>query len=684
MYRVQIQSEYSDKYNDESNLVDKMNKVSSTIKPLSKDNLKDSVAELEKDEYLFSPEKLTLHKVLGKKHTKGGTPVNIAPNSFIFSDFKDLAITKNEKELYEFKNGGTNKAKNNTPAKVLSKQLDIEHHNKMVNILNSKNQDDIAKNSANLMLQKNMEKVGQLAYLQENKKGFPQGIPDFAQNVAPVYDDNTNTQITQSTQYMKHGGYILPEFKGGGNVRSKAYSPNTMEFLNNGRAFNMYGTTTNTDIDSPQHWTGSSYSGVDQNKLKDFQSWFFQNNPKASILDFQKAYNVEFKKQTGEDYFSDSDENRANDFDGLNGLRTSAALMFNAFRTTTQPGQQVRIPGTPGDSFQLPQVSKDPNFPIRYVDMYKPEPTKALDYTMPKEQSFTDSQVFGLPDKGLVPGEAKAQTESYTPARVGLTNWQQFNIAAPLLQSLGVRTQLPYRQQLNPIAPGVEYTNSDAQLASIDQSFNTNRRSLNNMSPTQALQANASAYGQGLDARNQAIAQTNQQNQQIGSQYNQNVANLYNQTQSQNSNFNKQYYDEVQTALKNKQDYKDFFKNKSLSTANEYLSENQTLNNTFNAMNAGFTKDGQTPYNLVNNGVGYDVRFNNNWKGDVLSLNTGTNNQTNSKAISDTLLKIINNPNSTDKDKIMATEGLNKLNGKKLGGYIKTPKINYRNFNVSY
>ncbi len=197
MYKIKIESE-EDCF-DEGGLIDGMDKVSSKISPVA---IRDANAEIEAGEYVFQPDKLSLHKALGKKHSKGGTPVNLPGNSFIFSDYKDLAITKPEKKLYEFGMGGTNKAKNNTPSKVLEKQLDIEHHNKMVKILNAKRQDDIAKNSATLMLTKNMEKIGQLAYLQENKKGFPQGIPDFARNTAPVYSNEVDTQISQAPQYM--------------------------------------------------------------------------------------------------------------------------------------------------------------------------------------------------------------------------------------------------------------------------------------------------------------------------------------------------------------------------------------------------------------------------------------------------------------------------------------------------
>ncbi len=269
-----------------------------------------------------------------------------------------------------------------------------------------------------------------------------------------------------------------------------------------------------------------------------------------------------------------------------------------------------------------------------------------------------------------------------------MTAWQQFNATLPLLQGLGVKTQYPYRQQLNPVTAGPNYMTADAQLGSIDQSFNSNRNLLKMLNPNQAFSANAANYGQGLDARNQVIGQTNQQNQQISSQYDQNVANLYNQTQAQNSQFNKGYYDQTQAAMKNRDDYKDFFRNKSLSTFNQYLTENQALNSKYNMMNAGKQdNNGNNPYNLVSNGVGYDVRYNNKWSGDVLSLQTGVNDSESNSYYSQLAQDYLNGKvQLTDAQAGILREYIkNPTDKKQLGGKMpKQPKMDYRNLKITF
>jgi len=170
---------------------------------------KDANSEIEKGELVLDPELGTLHKALGKPHSKGGTPVNLKPNSFIFSNFKDLAFNKKQKELFEFKLGGK-KLKDNTPSKILEKEVDIEHHNKMVDIIqNEKKYDGLSANAAKLMVMKNLEKAGQVAFLQESKKG--EQTPSFAQDTAPIYSKETDEQITQSMQYLQEGGRKLTE-----------------------------------------------------------------------------------------------------------------------------------------------------------------------------------------------------------------------------------------------------------------------------------------------------------------------------------------------------------------------------------------------------------------------------------------------------------------------------------------
>lgn len=108
----------------------------------------------------------------GKRHSQGGTPLNLPDDTFIFSDTKSMKI-KDPKILKKFgKSSGSY-----TPA-ALAKQYDINKYRK---ILQDPNSDALDKKTAELMIRNYTMKLGGLAVAQEGKKAFPQGVPLIAQ-----------------------------------------------------------------------------------------------------------------------------------------------------------------------------------------------------------------------------------------------------------------------------------------------------------------------------------------------------------------------------------------------------------------------------------------------------------------------------------------------------------------------
>jgi len=116
-------------------------------------------------------------KIVGKRHTEGGVPLNVAPGSFIFSDTKKLKI-KDPEVLSIF--GINNVPKGGiTPAKIAQKYP----MNNYMNTLKDDVADPVAKRTATQMMKNNLEKLGMLALVQESMKGFPDGIPAIAESV---------------------------------------------------------------------------------------------------------------------------------------------------------------------------------------------------------------------------------------------------------------------------------------------------------------------------------------------------------------------------------------------------------------------------------------------------------------------------------------------------------------------
>jgi hypothetical protein len=109
-----------------------------------------------------------LYNIGGKRHHSGGTPLNLPDQSFIFSDTSKMKLNKGE-----LKEMGIDSEKKITPAKV-SKNYDL---NKFIEVLDDPNSDKISIDTAEYMLDKNKNKLSQLAFIQEAKKGFEEGVP---------------------------------------------------------------------------------------------------------------------------------------------------------------------------------------------------------------------------------------------------------------------------------------------------------------------------------------------------------------------------------------------------------------------------------------------------------------------------------------------------------------------------
>ena len=112
--------------------------------------------------------KFNLFDIKGPRHSSGGVPLNLPEQSFVFSDFSKMKLTKDE-----MKEMGVDSKKRMTPAKVSKKYGTNEYYAAMKDPF----ADDIQARSAEMMLEKNKEKLSKLSFIQESKKDFEEGVP---------------------------------------------------------------------------------------------------------------------------------------------------------------------------------------------------------------------------------------------------------------------------------------------------------------------------------------------------------------------------------------------------------------------------------------------------------------------------------------------------------------------------
>jgi len=109
-----------------------------------------------------------LYDIKGPRHSKGGVPLYLPEQSFVYSDFRDMNIKG--KDLAEY---GIETKKSMTPAKV-SRKFQL---NKYYGAIDDEFADDVQVNSADLMLKKNKMNLSKLAFNQELSKNFEDGVP---------------------------------------------------------------------------------------------------------------------------------------------------------------------------------------------------------------------------------------------------------------------------------------------------------------------------------------------------------------------------------------------------------------------------------------------------------------------------------------------------------------------------
>jgi hypothetical protein len=109
-----------------------------------------------------------LYNIRGPRHSKGGVPMYLPEQSFIYSDTDKMRFDQTEMAEY-----GIESKSKMTPAQI-SKRYDL---NKYYGAMKDQYADEITARSSELMLKKNMMGLSKLAFGQELKKKFEDGVP---------------------------------------------------------------------------------------------------------------------------------------------------------------------------------------------------------------------------------------------------------------------------------------------------------------------------------------------------------------------------------------------------------------------------------------------------------------------------------------------------------------------------
>lgn len=501
--------------------IEKDPKVNTTIKK----NPYRSNVEIEGDEIVLQPDLSALFIAKGKRHSKGGMDVLLKPDSFVFSDYKELEIDEDEAEDFELKEGGT-------PAKTLKKNVNVKHYNTLVQNITNPYKDDLAKKSSEKMLEKYIKMLGNIAYIQESKKGFPQGLPDFSLGTAPIENEELEDQIDENKQYMKGGGMIKNPYrmqKGATITTSPIASPTQRQDRYMGKRppypdswTNYYDNTQKIQYNSPDWITPSQFYSV------------------PGLIDYMKTLD----KSKGVDW----DMNKADD--GWWGWRHEAALK-KFFPNGLPKATPFNI--TPDQKKELlQQVGKS-------APLIAPATKSKDDISGPKveEQEYSPQ------------GSVKADWK-FTP-------WQKVSQAYNWAQYAGVNRYMPFRSRYNATYVDPALVNPEQAIGDMKGMTNQQSSALSTLSPILRNAQASGFFGQLLNQIVGVRSQYDNQNAQILNQTRQ----YNNQTKNNESMINmqndQQYYTQAVEGRKNFDNMRTYTANNAMNNVLRDVETNQKL-----------------------------------------------------------------------------------------------------------
>lgn len=523
-------------------------RITGSVKPVDRE---DANIEAEKGEIIMKPNMMGLYKIGGKTHKQGGTPLYAEGGSFIFSNDKNLSITKQERDLFDLKEFKSKSIRENTPAKVLEREIKPKEYNNFVNIMTDDKYDNISKQTAALMLDKMNKKIGQVAYIQEARKNSP--IPEFAMGSAPIVSDEIAEQERQQKVYQLGGyfgmkyapkrnsqkqvGSIYPEIYPGGVTQQGRITPTGIE---NTFDYPFGDPRENSSKALVDKWktVGVDLTGKTPAQAQELMyNWSLVNNPDLARNMWGTFGNT------------------------AKGIREGINLDFN---NMSDPDLNTARPAYVDNMLGVRTFG--PRRPIKGSNPFSPIPYDYSRGNIP-EPGLPEQPTVNPPVARSLPYDIKGR----------LNGSQLAHLSALGLQAMNIRRYYPKREQVDLPEVNLDTINSQPYVNAINnqgyQAYAANRTA----NPQMASIANSNIYGRGLDAMSQTLGNIDNQNVQIQNQ--ENLTNLQQRTNQilTNTQYDDRYYDQVQDVRQNFDNERRFAGNQFFGTLNQYQSQADQL-----------------------------------------------------------------------------------------------------------
>ena len=519
--------------------------------------------EAEKDELVLKPDLMGLYKVRGKTHKQGGTPLSLEEGSFIFSNDPNLAVDKEEAELFDFEELKSKSRKLNTPAKVLEREVDPEEYNTLVATMSDKDKDKIAKTTAAMMLQKYQEKIGRVAFIQESKKNDP--IPPFAMGTAPMMYDKDKIE-EEEDMYAKQGGLYKAQ-------RGLNWQELIKPYIDEPKRKKRTLPPIYEGAQTPE----GTYTDTGRNSRFDFPYGDPRDLSPEKLANSWKTVGIDITKMTPEQA-----QNAMYDWQ-LNQGDPGVLQTMWADWGMTRHGKKLGLNVDDTSVGNLGNLKKGYSDNLFGGRQWTPVHKRTSSYGPQGAPIGTMGSIPqpGLPAQPAAPGAAPATPENIPSLgydiKGKLTDSQLAHLGVMGLNAMGIKKYYPKREQVDLPEVNLDLINEQPYINDINnQSFQAYGATSSGDPRLGRINA-GNIYGRGLDAISKTRGNIQNQNTQIQNQ--ENLTNLGQRTNQvmQNAQFDDRYYDQVQTTRENFDKEKRYANNALFSTLNQYQSQADQL-----------------------------------------------------------------------------------------------------------
>jgi len=541
---------------------------------------KDATIEAEKGEYILKADG-KLYGIGGKPHSKGGSPIIAEEGDFIFSDFIKIG---GESLMYvspDTKEKSKDFKKGKTPADLI-KKFKLNKLNDYIAKLES--DDPFARKTAQSSIEGINKKLAEIALVQEQDKGMPNGMPvNLAEYLPNQQGENGEEGQSKQNELPIKGQELQLKAKYGGSYPKLKKAQKAGEILGDPLTYysnfipgfkENYETNKDKMIipefdytnSGSQKKAGKYYGDItDDNQRDNISSWYKRQT--GSDIDFKNANQVEdlqllYNSQANNYFGIDYNSGINSKSDGAYGNRTNSFIFGKESLKGLEEGK-INL----NEFYNLPEqeqfkIAHKYGLNIDDIEKYRASVVNELNITGPGEAPTPGIKDHKDPLKGTLNSTITKEYKDF-----GYTKAEKLALANSVYGMFDNPMFPPQKTQVNPryiTSQKVDSQSAENQLS--NQTYRAGKQQALTMAPQLAAANMSSMMGRLAEGVGEIKGQYDNANAQIYNQTTATNTDIANQFEGLNAQYSDRYNTQVNQMLVNHEAETDAARNAAVET----------------------------------------------------------------------------------------------------------------------